>query len=73
MTLSLTIDVFFCGKARRAINDRPVLSENLRHVYADEYQFNSDSELDCRNIREIIDETFSEAGIPNDEYLITLI
>lgn len=72
MTLTLSIDVFFCAKARRAINDRPVLRENLKHEYCDEYSFKTDDEFDCFDMKATIDETFAEANIPNDEYTISI-
>lgn len=71
--LNLKIDVFFCGKARRAIQNRAVLYENLEHVYADEYSYTSDSESDCQNMKAIIEDQFSDYEIPSDEYSITII
>lgn len=71
--LNLKIDIFFCGKARRAIQNRAVLYENLAHIFADEYCYTSDSEYDCRNMKEIIEEQFADYEIPADEYEITII
>ena len=72
MTLTLSIDVFFCAKARRAIHSRPVLHECLQPEYCDEYSYTSDSEFDCDNLKAIIDETFAEEHIPTDEYTISI-
>lgn len=72
MTLTLAIDVFFCGKARRAIATVPDLKDNLVHVYADEYQFKSTSKIACFLLQDLIDRTFEEAGIPEEEYQISI-
>lgn len=73
MTLTLHIDVFFCGKARRAIQNRAVLQETLEHTFADEYSYTSDSESDCVNLKAIIEEQFADYEIPADEYEISII
>lgn len=73
MTLTLHIDTFFCGKARRAIQNRAVLQETLEHTFADEYCFISDSESDCINLKAIIEDQFADYEIPADEYEISII
>lgn len=72
MKLTLHIDVFFCAKARRAIENRASLAEALTHDYADEYSYKSDSALDCECLKEIIEEQFDEYEIPSYEYEITI-
>lgn len=61
--LTLWVEIYVAAQAARAINARPVLSENLRQVSENEWEFSTHSRSDVTNLREIINEQMSEYGI----------
>lgn len=62
-SLTLWVELYVSPRASQAINARPVLSETLKRVSENEWEFDTHSRNDVTNLREIINEQMSEYGI----------
>lgn len=61
--LTLWGEIYVAPQAARAINARPVLTESLKRISENEWEFSTHSRSDVTNLREIINEQMSEYGI----------